>query len=377
VHDERDGPNPGATRRRFLQAAGLAAAGASALAVRPAWAANRRPSAGGAADGCGCDLDSALPLYAVALHQGAYLGLASTGRGLGLFSLDVDAGQRVSLGAALDLALPAGFIFGSLGVGGGRLVLTGGLPFVWDSYEVDDEIDGAVKDAMEDFPPHVPTAGRRRIDVPGVRPVAYALDLPYARPLALPELPRRVFGVATAVAQTGAGALALLVEHSGELTESWYASAVDLLTEQRGRWSVRAAGRDLGESGPNHLAADGADLVAALRTADGTSFVWPGRERTPRVAVPPGAGRVLGVVSGASGAGLLTAERGGARWWSLSGGALQSRAPLSLEADEIVGALAGSGATGQSVLLGRKSAMIVEEAAVLAGRHAGGEHHVV
>lgn len=375
MHDEREGPHAGATRRRFLQAAGLAAAGVSALAVRPGWAATgRRP--GAAPDDCGCELDAALPLYAVALYQGAYVGLAPAPRGMRLFSLDVDAGQRVALGSALDVDLPEGFVFGSLGVSRGRLILTGGLPFVFDSFEVDDEIDGAVKDAMEDFPPHVPLSGRRRIDVPGVRPAAYVLELPYARPLALPDLPRRVFGVATAVAETGAGALSLLVEHSGELTESWYASAVDVLTEQRGRFSVRAAGRDLGESGPNHLAADGADLVVALRTAAGTSFVWPGRAGAPRASAPSDS-RVLGVLSGASGAAFLTAERGGARWWSLSGGALQARAPLSLPNDEIVGALGVSGARGQSVLLGRKSTLIVEEASVLAGRSLGGERHVV
>lgn len=373
MHDEHDEPGRGASRRLFLQTAGLAAAGLT-LIQRPAWAALRGQDAH---DDCGCDAVAALPLLAAAWYQGAYVGLASTGRGLGLFALDVDAGQRVTLGAQLDVAVPEGFIFGSLGVSRGRLVLTGGLPFVWDSYDVDDEMDGAVKDAMEDFPPHVPTSGRRRIDVPGVRPAAYVLELPYARSLALPELPRRVFGVATSVAETRSGALSLLVEHSGELTESWYGAAVDVLAERRGGWTIHAAGRDLGESGPNYLAADGAGLVVALRSAGGTSFVWPERAGTPRVAVPADSGRVLGVVSGATGAAFVTAERGVARWWSVSGGALAPRAPLSLAGDEIVGAVGVAGAPGQSVLLGRAAAVIVEEASVLAGRHAGGERHVV
>ncbi len=373
MHDAHDEPGGGA-RRRFLQVAGLAAAGLS-FTDRPLWAASRAAAPG---DDCGCDAAAALPLYAVALHQGAYFALASSGRGLALHALEVDAAQRVTLGRVLDVSLPEGFLPSSLGVSGGRLLLTGGLPFVWDSFEVDDELDGAVKDTMEDFPPHVPLAGRRRIDVPGLRPALFALEAPYATSVALPELPRRVFGMLGGVAETDTGALAVLYEHSGVLSESFYASSVDVLVQRGRAWQVLNAGQELGESGPNLLAADGDGVIVGLRTSAETSFVIPQRAGASRVGAPAGAGRVLALLAGASGPAVLSAEAGGVvRGFTLDGGAWQARAELRLPDDEIVGALPVAGARGQSVLLGRRSAALVEESSVLWGRTAGGERHVV
>lgn len=372
MSDDRVEPGGGRARRRFLQTAGLAAAGFT-LARRPAWALGAAER-GAAGDDCGCDAAPALPVYAAAYHQGAYFALASTGAGLGLFALEVDASLRVSLGARLEVELPDGFQAASLGVAGGRLLLTGGLPFTWSTWEADDEADAAVKDAMLDWPAHVPQAGRRVIEAPGLRPAAYALEFPYARPLALPELPRRVFGVLSGVAESADG-LALLYEHSGALSESWYASSVDVLVRRGRAWSVEAAGEGLGESGPNLLARDGASLLVGLRTFEGTSFVRPGASRSASSAPE---GRVLALVSGAAGVALLTAEAGGAaRGWSSDGSAWRRRAELRLPDDEILAALQVSGAPGQALLLGRRSASLVEENAVLWGRTAGGERHVV
>ncbi len=374
MHDERDRHERPASRRRFLQAAGALTAGLS-MAARTGWAERLGGAAAEGGDACGCDAQPALPLYSVALHQGAYVALAARERGLGLFALDVDSSQRVSLGAPLEASWPEGFQPAALGVAGGRLLLGGGLPFVWDRWEVDDEADGAVVAAMDDWPAHVAKTGRRVIEAPGLRPAAFVLDLPYARPLALPELPRRLFGVIGGVTETRDAALVLLHEHSGERREGWYASAVDALVRRDGAWSIQAAGRELGESGPNRLAADGDRPVVALRTAGGVSLAWPGRAR--RIPAPDGAGRVLGLVSGVAGAGLLTGGGREARWHALTGGAFKRSVPVSLDGDEIVGALDVAGAPGQGVLLGRGSARLVEEAAVLAGRAQGGEPHVV
>ncbi len=363
----------GGARRRFLQLAGLAAAGLS-VTGRPLWAASRGASA---ADDCACGTTPALPLYAVALHQGAYFALASTGRGLALHTLEVDASQRVTLGRALDVAVPGGFVPSSLGVADGRLVLTGGLPFVWDSLEVDDELDGAVKDAMEDFPPHVPLQGRRRIDVAGLRPAWFEIDGSQATPLALPELPRRVFGVLGGVTEMADGAVAVLHEHCGALRESWYASSVDVLVRRGRAWQVLGAGEGLGESGPNLLAPAGDDVIVGLRGQAETAFVLARGARSARVDAAALSGRVLGLTAGVSGPALLVAEGGAARGFALEDGAWRARAELRLPDDEIVGALPVAGARGQSVLLGSRSAALVEETSVVWGRGMGGERHVV
>lgn len=372
MHDSFDEAGGGA-RRRFLQLAGLAAAGLS-VTGRPLWAASRTA----AGDDCACGPTPALPLYAVALHQGAYCALASTGRGLALHALDVDASQRVTLGRPLDVAWPSGFLPSSLGVADGRLVLTGGLPFVWDSLEVDDELDGAVKDAMEDFPPHVPLQGRRRIDVTGLRPAWFEIDGSQAVPLALPELPRRVFGVLGGVTEMADGAVAVLHEHCGALRESWYASSVDVLVRRGRAWQVLGVGEGLGESGPNLLAPAGDDVLVGLRGQAETAFVLARGAQAARVDAAALSGRVLGLTSGTSGPALFAAQAGGAaRGFALEDGAWRARAELRLPDDEIVGALPVAGARGQSVLLGRRSAALVEETSVLWGRGTGGERHVV
>ena len=299
--DKRKGLGLGPSRRRFLKQAGLAAAGVTALVVpgKTLTAAEKRrlaPAAGAGAD-CACDPEAALPLRAAVLLNGGYLGLAASDSGPRLFSLEVDGTGRVSLGSPLDLSVPEDFVFGSLGLAHDRLVLTGGLPFPWDRFEVDDEMASDVLAAidLETFPADVPRSGTRTIEVIGTRPAAYVLDPPYAEALAMPAMPNRAFGVAGSVAETRNG-LAMLIEHCNGRNESFYAAAVDVLEEQLGSWSVRPAGRDLGESGPNHLAAAGGDIVVALTTSQGVSFVWPARALAQ--PAPAGLSRVLGVLPG-------------------------------------------------------------------------------
>jgi hypothetical protein len=367
MHDDKHEPAGGGARRRFLQAAGLAAAGFTL--ARPAWAR----AAGPEDDGCGCDAAPALPVYAVAWHQGAYVALASTGTGLGLFSLQVDSSPRAGLGARLDAALPEGFLPASLGVGGGELLITGGLRFVWATLEADDEADPAALEAMHDWPAHVPQRGRRTIDVPGLRPAAFALEFPSARAVALPDLPRRVFGALGGVSEAADGSLALLYEHSGALPESAYASSVDVLVRRGRAWSTLPAGRDLGESGPNLVTADGAGFVVGLRTLDRTTLVRPGQERP----LDSPSGRVLALISSRTGASLLVSDGAGARAFANDGATWRAGAEVRLPEDEIVGALPVAGAPGQTLLLGRRSASIADENSVLWGRASGGETHVV
>lgn len=376
MRDEREGPGPGPSRRRFLQVAGLAAAGVGSLGVGPraAGAVGRMrrqvgPPVGEPEEDCACGAEPALVLQAAALVAGGYFGLAQGPAGPRLFSLDVDAKNGVALGAAVDVDVPPGFVVGSLGVAAGRMILTGGTPFVWDAFQADDDIAAVVRDEMPDVPRGVPTSGTRRIEVTGLRPVAFRVDPPDAQMLALPEMPRRLFAIATEVGETDRGALVLMVEHSDQLTESWYADAVDVLEERAGAWKVQAVGRGLGESGPNHLVAGGDDVVVLLKTARGVTIVRPGRARTQAL---PFRGRVLQAFSGEGGLTVLAADRaGGARMWSEAAGGWTDRGSVALDGDEVVGVVKVAGTRGQSVLLGRAAARLVDESSAFSGQQGG------
>jgi hypothetical protein len=374
VRDKRDGPDLAASRRRFLQAAGLAAAGVTSLGAAPGPRAEERRQLGEPvakpAEDCECDAEPALALRAAALVPAGYFALAPGESGPRLFTLAVDAAGRVSLGSPVDVDVPEDFVVGSLGVSAGRLILTGGLPFVWDAFEANDDVDGIVAESMDDFPEDIPTSGTRRIERFGLRPAAFRVDPPYAEALSLPEMPRRLFAIATEAVETDGGAWLLMVEHSDDLPESWYAAAVDVLEQRGGGWTVQAAGRNLGESGPNHLAVVGDEAVVLLKTSRGTSLVRPGR--SARVQAPPPESRILCVLPGEAGFTVLTRDgAGGARMWSPADGAWSDRGSIRLDGDEVVAAVRVAGARGQSVLLGRQAARLVDEASGFAGRPEG------
>lgn len=363
MSDERLQPRQAATRRQFLQAAGLATAGVTAIVVGPgarAGESRRRVGAGGAHvdDDCGCRIEPALALRAAAYFQGGYVGLVAGDAGLGLHSLSIDATQRVSLGGPIDVDLPSAFTWGSLGVHGGRLIVTGAMPFLFESYDVDYEADPAVLEAMDDVPRGLRTQGSGRIDVLGLRPAAFEVDAPFARPLRLPDMPRRVFAVASALAETDSGSLALMIEHSDTQNESWYAAAVDVLEQRNGRFTVHALGRGLGESGPNHLAVDADGIAVGLRTSRGFSLARPGR---PALAAPAQARRILGLTRGPAGVELLGAEEGGVRRFAPAGDRWSDAGATSVERDELVAAVNVGGTKGESILLGRRAALLVDE----------------
>jgi hypothetical protein len=345
--DERDDEvRPESTRRWFLRNAGLAAAGVGSLvAGRSSHAIQESDDAGGLCEDCG---QAALPLLAAAFFQGGYHALAATPAGRGLFLLDVDGSGRVSLGSPIALELPEGFRFGSLGVAGGALVLTGGVPFLWDQFEMTDE-DGALK----------------TVDVEGLEPAAFQLDPPVARALELPAQPRRRHAMATKLAETSDGAMALMIEHCGRFDEARYSAAVDVLEQRGGVWSLRARAEDLGESRGNHLAVRGEDLVVVLNAQDGVRVLGTGA--SARLAAARAPGRVLGLVAGEAGIAAISQERRGARLRSVGEGVWADRGAVRLPGDRVVRAVSVAGASGQSILLGVQSTVLVDQSSALAG----------
>jgi hypothetical protein len=343
-------------RRRFLRdAAGLAALGVSSLVVGRAASSQalQETDADEASETCEDCGVAALPLFAAAFFHGAYHALAATGEGRGLFLLDVDGAGNVSLGPQVGLELPAGFRFGSLGVARGEMVLTGGTPFVWDQFQMTDE-DGAL----------------RTVDVLGLEPAAFRLDPPSAQPLALPAQPRRRHALATKLAETDSGALALLIEHCGRFDEAQYAGAVDVLEERGGTWSLRLSADDLGESRGNHLAARGEDVLVVLNAQDGVRVLGTGGVGRLRGARAPR--RVLGLVPGDTGIAAIARDGRGTHLQSAGDGAWIDRGALGLPGDDVVRAVPVSGAKGQAIVLGLQSAVLVDSSAALAGPDARG-----
>lgn len=310
MRDEHgDGDYPDRSRRRFLEgAAALAAAGAAAAVAGPAApifaGTQQSPESSLAPGDCDCSTESALPLLAAAMVHGAYVGLASTDAGPGLFSLTVD-GQAVSLGAVLPAQVPAGLQPTSLGVARNRLALGGGLPFLWRSYVVDDRLEP--------------------IHVFGIRPAAFFVDSGVAEPIALPDMQVEAFATVGGIAETHIGNLVVMIEHSGGEPESRYAAAVDVFEEAGVGWSIRASARDLGESGPNHLVVDGDAVSVEVNTSRGTQFIGAG---TPAL---PSAARAL--------------------------------SPDVLGDDEVVSIVPVAGVKRQAVVIGKRSARLVEEVA--------------
>lgn len=300
---------PSRSRRRFLQeAAGLAAMGAATVVAGPAApilaGAQQLPEPPAPGD-CDCSADGALPLIAAAMVDGEYVALASTSAGPRLFSLTVDDTRAVSLGPALSFQVPAEFEPSSLGVARNRLVLSGGRPFLWRSYQAEDEVDP--------------------IDVFGIGPAAFFLSPGFVEAIALPDTSAEFFATVGDVAETSSGTLVVMIEHSGGEPESRYAAAVDVFEEVPGGWSIRASARDLGESGPNHLVVDGDAIGVELNTSRGMQMV-----------------------------GATASARPGAR------NALPSDI---LAGDQVVSMVPVAGAKGQSVAIGTRSARLVEEVA--------------
>jgi hypothetical protein len=314
-----------------------------------------------------CAKESALALIAAALYQGTYVGLASSPTGPGLYTLDIEAGtRRVSLGSPLKLQLPQGFVFSALGVARGRLALTGGVPFVLQTIEVDDEMSPDVRATMDFIPAGLPTSGRRRIDIAGVKPEVLFVDPPSLDSLTLPAAPPRSFAVATSVAETASGALIVVIEHSDGVNESYYASAVDIVEQSpEGQWTTRTVAKALGESGPNHLAVNGDAMLMAFNTSEGTKLISPNGALASIAEDPPLLSRVLALVPSDTGFAVLTADgAGGVKRLSgsRSSSAWSDLGTVGLRDDVVVGSVQVAGAPGQTILLGRKAARLIDDA---------------
>jgi hypothetical protein len=217
----------------------------------------------------------------------------------------------------------------------------------------------------------MPTTGRRLIEVMGVRPAVFVLDPPFAQPLVLPEMPQRTFAVATSVAETASGSVMVVVEHSDGVNESYYASAVDVIEESLGgQWTQRAVARALGESGPNHLAVNGDEVMMALNTTTGAKLVAPTEflaSADQRLSV---ASRILALVPGNTGFSVLASSGNGVRHLSMNrmGAASVDNGAIAVSGDALVGAVPVAGTFGQSILLGRQSARLVMDTSALTGR---------
>lgn len=382
IHEKFDDePRTIISRRWFIQGAITAVGAASfALGQGKTFKAPKNkpviPDGTNSAD-CGCVNEAALPLTAVAALGGKYFGFAGTESGPAVFSLDIDSRRQVSLGSPLKLDLPEGFVFGSLGVARGGLIVSGGMPFVLETMEVDYELTEDVRAAMDNnIPDGIPTSGKQRVEIMGLQPSVFMVNRPYTESLLLPEIPKRSFAVATAVAETASSGMALLIEHSDGINESYYASAVDVVEENGSGWKVWNAGRNLGESGPNYLAAGGESLVAGMNTMEGSYLV--GSEQGPS-ATGFTSNRILALISGYKGAAALMKDQSGRKVWSSvsSEGHLTAGSAAEMDDDEIVGAAAVAGVKGQVILLGRRSAVLVENIPAFVSRSIGGAYHVM
>jgi hypothetical protein len=355
------------SRRRFLWqgAMGLAGLGIGSLATRSAAVVEGQDIGAGDGPRPGCCGDRALALYGAAFVHGQYLGFADGAGGLGLFRLVVDDTLRVSLGPRLAVDLPPGFEMAAIGVSSGRLVVAGGVPFVFESFEVDDETDESVSALLDPLPPDEPTTGTRMVEVEGLRAAAFLVDPPDAEPLALPPLPNRLAAAVQAIAETSTGALRLLVGHTDERQASRFTAAVDLLEGRPGGWTVRSVARELGESGPHYLAVQGESVVVALNTMSGARLVHPDRPIADQALGD--SERIVGLLPGADGpAAMVEGATGTASLWSQSTGSWGLRGPVNVP-DPVVEAIAVAGAPGQTILVGRQSTVLVYDASALAG----------
>ncbi len=370
------------SRRRFLGNAGVVVAGVAALAVVPDVAGQKlteRPKAFVSDVDCDCGTESAIPLMSAAMFRGQYFGLASPESGPGLFSLNTDKAQRVTLGSQLKIDLPEGFVFASLGVVNDQLILCGSLPFLLESYEVDYEMSDDVRALMSDIPPGLPTSGKGRIDVTGLEPAVFIVNPPYTEILSLPAMPKRSFAIATAVTETENGGFAVMIEHSDGVNESRYASAVDVLEEQRGQWVRWSAGKNLGESGPNYLTISGDEIAVGINTMYQSSrLVKPKQELSSETLSNIAANRILSLVSCEGGFAALTKDGSNARvWFSTLEGRWADGGTKHINRDEIVDAVTVGGTKGQVILIGRHAARLINMNTTVLGRKSGGDTNVM
>ena len=371
LKDSVDEPRLDISRRWFLQ--GAVAVGAATMALGQGRSEDVRFEKPRINDGtgtanCECVIAAELQIMAAASYQGQHFAVVGTESGPGLFELGID-NDRVSLGKRVEMNLPDGFTFGSMGIGRGGLVVSGGLPFVLETIEVDYEMPADTLAAMGGhIPDDIPTSGFHKVDIMGVEPALFMIGRPHTERIQLPPMIKRSFATATAITQTNSGGIALLIEHSDGINESFYASAVDVIEESGRDWNIWNAGRDLGESGPHYLASTNDGLIAAINSGEGS--VLTGVRSSRRSS-----DRVIALISDGNGpTALLKDQAGNSRWSTLnSDGSFVGDISAELANDEVIGAVAVGGAPGQAIVLGRRSTMLVGDIQALVSRTKGGE----
>jgi len=278
----------------------------------------------------------ALTIWAAARHGTRYLALTGSGDKPEIRELVMDSRGVLTLGPAVN-ALPDAFTALALLSTGGRLLVTGALP-----YQV---------------------AG-----VNSLRPSGYDVTGPRPVELSLASHVTTGFGVATAIASTGPRHLAVAIEGSADVEQQYNAVTQVATSLDAGQtWSVSTLATHLGEGFPSHLTAAGDRLFAV--TVDGQAS-RSGHERAPgsgwqRLSAGPADGTLLAVhttrgrafeLIDRSSDGVVRRfqrEPAGTTWRSV--GTVQIGEP-------ILAVVAVNGAPGELVAIGASHAQLVRHA---------------
>lgn len=213
-------------------------------------------------------------LISAATDQAGYVALATHGEGAALFRLQVGVTGAVSLGQPLGSPLPPTFVPASLTVAETGLFVSGWVPFTLERHSYTDSLDGIPAEERIFLPLDYVPRGVYEVEVMGLRPAVFRIDAGGAHSVGLPPLPGSPpIAAVTDIANPTADDLVLLVEHSSD-SEAVYAAAATVVQRIEGRWSVTALARDLGESGPNSLAAAQGRVVVGLTPSGESSTVY-------------------------------------------------------------------------------------------------------
>lgn len=272
----------GISRRLFLQRSGTALV--SGLVAARLGAVEQALAHAG--DG---QAEPHLPIWAATTWSGRYWALAGSADDPAIHALDVDGDGRVTLGSALGVALPDGFVALALLGAGSRLLVAGGVLEEVERLTVDHRPDHVHPDDREALPDDAP-AGIVTVPVLTLRPAVYEVTDAVARELPLGAQVRVAYGAATAIAAPGAGQLAVAIEGSDEVEQAYNdvvraAESIDGGTT----WDASVLAAGLGEGLPSHLVATGRRLVAVTIDAEGRRTFHeraaaPGRDWQPAPA---------------------------------------------------------------------------------------------
>lgn len=220
-------------------------------------------------------------LISAAATPTGYIGLASNGDSAILVELRVAVSGSVSVGQSLNVGFPPAFVPAQVAAGEAGLFVSGWTPFTLERHTYTDTIEDIPAAERIYLPLDYVSRGVYQVETLGLRPAVFQVDANgVALAVDLPSIPGSppIAGV-THIVSPAADDLVLLVEHSPN-RESVYAAAVTVVQRIQGRWSVTPLAQDLGESGPNSLAAAGEQVVAGLTPWGQSSTIYQRRTST-------------------------------------------------------------------------------------------------